>query len=293
MNAIETRQLSRSFGKVRAVDSATLEVPAGTVFGLLGSNGAGKSTLLKLLVGHLRPSFGTATVLGAELTPGKRPRWESLGYVSQARYLPAWMTAAECLRFAKTFRWEWDDEKVSKLITRLEVPLETRIREMSRGNYVRLQIGLAMAHNPELILLDEPTAGLDPVGRRELLGLLIDEISLRGCTVVLSSHNVEEIERMADHLAIMDRGGIVAHGPVDAVKKSRQRVQFRTALPEPDLATIPGLVALQRSPEAMIAVTSSAKDALQFLHSRGADEAIPMATSLEQTFFEYIQKPAQ
>src|SRR5580700_3651392 len=176
MNAIEARELTRVFGSVRAVDSANLDVAQSTVFGLLGPNGAGKSTLLKLLVGHLRPSSGAVSVLGQPLVKRDASRWLRLGYVSQARYLPGWMTAAESLRFARAFRPKWDDAKAARLTSRLELPLNTKVCELSRGHYVRLQIALAMAHNPELILLDEPTSGLDPVGRRELLGLLIDAI---------------------------------------------------------------------------------------------------------------------
>jgi ABC-2 type transport system ATP-binding protein len=134
------------------------------------------------------------------------------------------MTGAECLRFTRTFHPHWDDGKVKSLVERLELPLDVKIRDLSRGHYVRLQIALALAHNPELILLDEPTSGLDPVGRRELLALLIDEIGLRGSTVIFSSHMVEDIERMADHLAIMDGGRIVASGPVDGLKASCSQV---------------------------------------------------------------------
>lgn len=218
MNVIEAHALTRVFGKVRAVDSASLEVAPGTVFGLLGPNGAGKSTLLKLLAGHLRPTSGTATVLGQPVAGGTPSLWQRVGYVAQARYLPGWMTPAECLRFAGGFHPQWDEAKVAHLTRRLELPLGARIRDLSRGHYVRLQVVLALGHNPELVLLDEPTSGLDPVGRHELLGILIEEIGQRACTVVFSSHLVEDIERLADTVAIMNAGRIVACGPVDEVK---------------------------------------------------------------------------
>jgi ABC-2 type transport system ATP-binding protein len=218
MNAIEIRELTRLSGKTRAVDSISFDVPEGTIFGLLGANGAGKSTLLKLIAGHLRPTSGSVTVLGRPVTPGDSSQWLRMGYVSQSRYLPGWMTGAECLRFARAMRPEWDDAKVEQLVARLAVPLNVKVRELSRGHYVRLQIGLALAHNPEVILLDEPTSGLDPAGRHELLGLLIDEIGLRGRTVVFSTHLVEDVERLADSVAILDHGRIAASGPVDTLK---------------------------------------------------------------------------
>jgi ABC-2 type transport system ATP-binding protein len=220
MNAIETRGVTRVFGRVRAVDAVTIDVAPGTVFGLLGPNGAGKSTWLKLLVGHLRASSGAATVLGQCVTKGDAAPWARLGYVPQGRYLPAWMTGAECLRFTRAFRPGWDEAKAAQLVQCLEVPLATKIGDMSRGGFVRLQIVLALAHNPELILLDEPTSGLDPVGRHELLALLIDEIGLRGRTVVFSSHIVEDIERMADSVAFMDAGRVVKSGTLDELRGS-------------------------------------------------------------------------
>jgi ABC-type multidrug transport system ATPase subunit len=225
MNAIEARQLTRTFGSVRAVDSATFDVAPGTVFGLLGPNGAGKSTLLKLLVGHLRPTSGTASVLDQPLAARDCSLWLRVGYVAQSRYLPEWMTGAECLSFSRSFHPQWDEARVARLTGRLDVPLQTKVRDLSRGHYVRLQIALAMAYGPELLFLDEPTSGLDPAGRHELLTLLIEEIGQRASTVVFSSHLVEDIERMADTVAIMDAGKILACGPVDEVKASDRSLE--------------------------------------------------------------------
>lgn len=290
MNAIEAQQLTRVFGSVRAVDAVNLGVAQGTVFGLLGPNGAGKSTLLKLLVGHLRPTSGAASVLGEPLTKRDSSLWLRMGYVAQARYLPGWMTAAECLRFGRAFRPRWDDAKAAHLASRLEVPLHAKVHDLSRGHYVRLQIALAMAHNPEMILLDEPTSGLDPVGRRELLGILIEEIGRRACTVVFSSHLVEDIERMADTVAIMDAGKILICGPVDAIKSSRRRIEFSHEITDSDLSAVPGLIAVKRAPRATVAVTSEPEEAIQFLQSHGAADAAMVSSSLEQTFLDYVNR---
>jgi ABC-2 type transport system ATP-binding protein len=294
MNAIEVRQLTRVFGKAHAVDSVTIDVPQGTVVGLLGSNGAGKSTLLKLLVGHLRPTSGSAAVLGQPITKRDSAMWLRIGYVSQARYLPGWMTAAECLRFARAFRPQWDEFKARRLVERLELPLGAKVRDLSRGHSVRLQIILALAHNPELILPDEPTSGLDPVARRELLTLLIEEIAPAvGRTVIFSTHLVEDIERMADTVAIMDAGRIVANGPIDTLKGSRGRVEFTESVPEADLSAVPGLIALKREQGATIAVTSEPDNAVQYLRSRGAGDAAVVSVSLEQVFFDYVNRRQQ
>ena len=291
MNVIEARQLTRLFGKTRAVDAVSLDVPQGAILGLLGPNGAGKSTLLKLLVGHLRPTSGAATVLGQASSHTDPAIWTKLGYLSQSRYLPRWMTAAECLRFAQAFHPRWDEAKARRLVERLELPVDTRIRDLSRGHYVRLQIALALAHNPDLILLDEPTSGLDPVGRRELLTILIEEIEpASGRTVVFSSHLVEDIERMSDLVAIMDAGRIVAYGPVDVIKGSRGRVEFPDSIPESDLSSVPGLIELRRVPGRIVAVTNEPDQAVRFLQSRGAASAAVVSSSLEQVFFDYVNR---
>jgi ABC-2 type transport system ATP-binding protein len=296
MNAIESSQLTRVFGsrwgeKARAVDNVSMAVPQGTVFGLLGANGAGKSTLLKLLVGHLRSTSGSAAILGQAVKPGNPELWRKIGYVSQARYLPSGMTAAECLRFTRAFHENWDDAKVRRLTSRLELPLDVKIRDMSRGHSVRLQIVLALAHNPEVILLDEPTSGLDPVGRRELLTLLIEELgSETGRTVIFSSHQVDDVERMADAVAIMDGGRIVANGPIDALKGARSRVGFGTAVPEADLKAVPGLIALRQEHGGTVAVTSEPDNAVRYLQARGAPDAAVVSVSLEQVFFDYVNR---
>ena len=290
MNAIEAHQLTRIFGSVRAVDAVDLDVAQSTVFGLLGPNGAGKSTLLKLLVGHLRPTSGAASVLGQPLARREASLWLRMGYVAQARYLPGWMTAAECLRFARGLRPGWDDAKAAHLTGRLELALNTKVRDLSRGHYVRLQIVLAMAHNPDLILFDEPTSGLDPVGRRELLGLLIEEIGQRACTVLFSSHVVEDIERMADTVAIMDAGKILACGPVDTIKSSRRRIEFSQEIGDSRLSAVPGLIAVRREFPGTVAVTSDPENAIRFLHSQGAADATIVSSSLEQTFFDYVNR---
>jgi ABC-2 type transport system ATP-binding protein len=220
MNVIEARDLTRVFGKTLAVNAVSLDVPQGVVCGLLGANGAGKSTLLKLLVGHLRATSGTAAMFGRSVARPDPALWERIGYVSQQRYLPGWMTPAQCLRFVRALHSRWDEAKVAHLVERLEFPMDVRIRDLSRGHYVRLQIAIALGHNPELILLDEPTSGLDPVGRRDLLTLLVEEITLPGRTIVFSSHMVEDIERMADTVIIMDSGRIAACGAIDTLKIS-------------------------------------------------------------------------
>ena len=288
MNQVEAADLARSFGALRAVDGVSFDVRGGTVLGLLGRNGAGKSTLVRMLAGHLAPSAGRATVVGCDVASRVPGRWQRLGYVSQTRHLPEWMTGAECLEFARSFRPRWDRAFVAGLGRRLEVPLQQRVGTLSRGHYVRLQTCIALGHRPELVLLDEPTAGLDPEGRRELLAILIEEIGRAECAVVMASHLVEDLERMADTVAIMEAGRIVVCGTPEELQRSRCRIALPAAAGE--LSGVPGLVEWKRDGGVAIAITNEPEDALAYLRARGLDTAICTVPSMEQVFFDLIPR---
>jgi len=218
---IRTSNLSRRFGRVEAVRNVSLEVPGGCVCGLLGLNGSGKTTLIRLLLGHLRPSAGQVRLLGRSYQQDELGIRERVGYVADARYLYEWMTVSETLDFTRAFHRTWDDAKVRSLIDRLGLPLDRKVAELSRGHRARLCLTLALAYNPELIILDELTAGLDPVVRREVLKNVIEEIGREGRTVLFSSHSVEEVERLADQVAIMHCGEVVVHASIDDLKQSQ------------------------------------------------------------------------
>ncbi len=292
MNPVEAEGLSRGFGALLAVDAVSFGVRAGTVFGLLGKNGAGKSTLLKLLAGHLKPGSGKATVLGRPVEARDPARWLRMGYVSQARHLPEWMTGEECLAYARSFRPNWDRVAVAALAKRLQAPLQQRVGTLSRGHYARLQICLALGHHPELILLDEPTSGLDPDGRREVLSILIEVIDRAGCTVVVSTHLVEDMERMADSVAILDAGRMLACGSPEELQRSRSRIALPAALDEEELARVPGLVEWKRDGGTAIAITNEPEDALAYLRARGCREAVCTLPSMQQVFFDFTLRSA-
>lgn len=297
MIPVSVQRLSRSFGPQLAVDAVSFDVPAGTVLGLLGCNGAGKSTLIRLLAGHLIPTAGEATVVGIPIAERDPARWLRMGYVSQAKHLPEWMTGEECLDFARSFRPRWDRAYVAALTARLQVPLRQRVSTLARGHYVRLQACLALGHHPELVLLDEPTSGLDPDGRRELLAILIEEIDRAGCAVVISSHLVEDLERLADSIAILDAGRILACGTAEDLQRSRSRIAVPAALPsdwdDADRACVPGLVEWKQDGPAAVAVTSSPEDALAYLQARGLPAAAYTVPSMQQVFLESIPRRKQ
>src|SRR5438270_9267695 len=243
--AVEAENLGRTFGKFEAVRGVNLRVPKGTVFGLLGVNGAGKSTIIKMIVGHLRPTSGRIRVLGRTLGEDLIEIRKRVAYVSENRYLYEWMTVAESIRFTRAFHDNWDDKKAADLLKRFSLPPDKKIKQLSRGNRARVCLLLALAYNPELIILDEPTSGLDPIVRRDFIENIVSEISEAGKTVLFSSHIVEEVERVADYVGIINDGEMLLVNSIDEIKASYKRVRYATNGTRPEVAGVPGVMAVE------------------------------------------------
>ncbi len=290
-NAIDAAHLSRHFGRREALCDVSLQVRRGTVCGLLGPNGSGKTTLIRLLVGHLRPTAGEASILGR--THGSDPLGirRRLGYVSDARYLYDWMTVGEILGFTRAFHEDWDAEKERVLVNRFSLPLDQKISQLSRGHRARLCMTLALAYNPELIVLDELTAGLDPLVRREVLENVIEEIGREGRTVLFSSHSVEEVERLADQVVIMQSGRIVVDGSVEDLKRTVVGVRLRGTLDPAAISSIPGLLSVRRlGSESQLAIRGFEPErACAALAAVGEVRIVPL--TLEEIFVELLRTP--
>lgn len=206
IHAIETRGLTRRFGRTEAVKDLTLQVPAGSVFALLGPNGAGKTTTLKLLMNLLRPTRGTADVLGNDTRHLDAAHFQRVGYVSENQRLPDWMTPGELFDYCRPFYPGWDDELRRRLETDLALAAQTPLRTLSRGTRMKAALLASLAYRPDLVVLDEPFTGLDPVVRDELIRALVDVSSDRPATVLVSSHDIDEVERLADWVGFMRDG---------------------------------------------------------------------------------------
>jgi ABC-2 type transport system ATP-binding protein len=224
---IFSRHLGKAFrnGTV-AVNGCDLQVTGGEVYGLIGRNGAGKTTLLKLLMGLLRPDTGEARVLGQNLWEATREHRQRVAYVSQGQQVPDWMTLTDLGRYCSHFYETWDDGLLQEHARRWELPLNLSISKLSGGNQRLAALAVALATRPEVLLLDEPAAGLDPIARRELNSCLIDVLMRGGgCTILLSTHLLGDLERLATRVGIMDRGRIVAEGAVEDWQRTMRRVQ--------------------------------------------------------------------
>lgn len=223
-NAIETANLSYRPGKSFALDNLTIQVKSGAIYGFLGPNGAGKTTTIRLLLGLLRPAGGSISVLGEPIPRRVRHALGRIGYVPERPHLHLSLTVRESVRFHSAFYPSWDGAWATELLQRFGLEGGRGIRSLSKGEMGKLMITLALAQKPDLLLLDEPTDGLDPVVRRELLSALLDYVSDRGATVFISSHLVHELERVCDWVGVLDRGRLITEMPMLMFKNGFKRV---------------------------------------------------------------------
>jgi ABC-2 type transport system ATP-binding protein len=219
MNAIECEQLSRSFGPVPAVQGLDLAVPAGSIFALLGPNGAGKSTLLKLLLNLVTPERGRAVVLGRDSRRLCARDFERIGYVAEGQDLPDWMTVAQFIGFCRPLYPTWDSGLERRLLSSFELPLDRPLRKLSRGMQMKAALLSSLAYRPELMVLDEPFSGLDPLVRDDFIqGLLELPGDDRPRTIVVSSHDIDEVERLVDDVGYLSGGRLLVHETADGLR---------------------------------------------------------------------------
>ncbi|MEO8139037.1 MAG: ABC transporter ATP-binding protein [Gemmatimonadota bacterium] len=227
--AIETHGLHYRPGRNFELHDVSLHVPAGAVYGFLGPNGSGKTTTIRLLMGLLKPHAGSITVLG-HAVPAEAPRaLLATGYVPERPHLYPTLTVAESIRYHAAFYPRWDRRSGDDLLRRFGLDESRPLGRLSKGEMGKLMILLALAQAPDLLLLDEPTDGLDPVVRREVLTALLDYVSEREATVFISSHLVHELERICDWVGVMDRGRQVVELPMQSFKNGIKRLRVHGA----------------------------------------------------------------
>ena len=222
--AIEATSLSRRFRRVWALRDCSLQVPAGHITALVGPNGAGKTTLLNLAIGLLAPSAGGIRTLGWDPQRQPEPVLERVGYVPQDRPLYPDFTVDETLHMGRALNPRWDEGGTRGRLLRRGIPLDRRVRHLSGGQRAQVSLALALGKRPELLLLDEPAAALDPLARRELLTELVDTVAADGTTVLLSSHLIADVERVCDHLVILSRGRVQLAGDIDTLREEDQMI---------------------------------------------------------------------
>lgn len=232
---IEVQHLSRRFDDRQALHDLSLTVPRGGVFGLIGGNGAGKTTLIRHLLGMLKAQQGSVRVFGLDPVAAPAAVLGRIGYLSEDRDLPNWMRLQDLLRYTQAFYPAWDSAYAEELRKNFDLNPATRVKSLSRGQRARAGLLIALAHRPELLVLDEPSSGLDPVVRRDILGSIIRTVADEGRTVLFSSHLLDEVERVADRVAIIHEGRILLTSAMEQIRESHRRLvlQFRKFTNDP------------------------------------------------------------
>ena len=231
MNIIETDRLTRRFRGAEAVHELTLAVPKGSLFALLGANGAGKTTTLKMLVNLLVPSSGSARVWGTDSRHLGGRELAQLGYVSENQQQPDGMTLRQLLNHCRPFYPTWNAALEAKLLTQFELPSDRRLGELSRGMSLKAVLLSSLAYRPKLLVLDEPFSGLDPVARDDVTQGLLVAAELGETTVLVSSHDIEEVERLADHVALLASGRLAFAETTDDLLGRFRRLEIETEQP--------------------------------------------------------------
>jgi ABC-2 type transport system ATP-binding protein len=228
-SVVEITALTRRFGAKTALDGVSLTLPRGIVFGLVGANGAGKTTLIKHILGLLKAQAGSVRVFGRDPVADPAAVLARIGYVSEEHDLPGWMRIWELLRYNQAFFPNWDQAYAEELRIRFELDSSTKVKYLSKGQRARASLLVALAHRPELLVLDEPSSGLDPLVRRDILEAIIRAIADEGRTVLFSSHLLHEVERVSDHVTMINKGKIVFSGPLDVIKETHRCLTLRFA----------------------------------------------------------------
>ena len=246
---IQIESVSRLYRTKPALDNVSLSVQRGTVLGLVGANGAGKTTLIKHILGLLRAQSGTVRVFGTDPAAHPVEVLSRIGYLSEDRDMPPWMSIVELLRYNQAFRPQWDSVYAEQLREQFQLARTARMRHLSKGELAKAGLMVALAHRPELLLLDEPSSGLDPLVRRELLEAVVRSVAEQGRTVLFSSHLLDEIGRVSDVVAVMAHGKLLVHGPLHEVVESHHRLVVRLNRPHLSRKDLPGVLDLSGGPE--------------------------------------------
>jgi ABC-2 type transport system ATP-binding protein len=289
---IQTQKLTKSYGSHRGIIDIDLEIAEGEVFGFLGPNGAGKTTLIRVLLDFLRPSAGMARVLGLQSRRDSVAIHRRIGYVPGDPTLYERITGAELLEWLSRLRGNVEPKERADLVERFGVETDRPIRELSKGNRQKVALVQAFMHRPELLILDEPTAGLDPLVQHEFQQL-VHEVAAEGRTVFLSSHRLDEVQHLCEHVGIIRDGELVAVEDVEALRERATReviVTFAEPVDATPFAALPGVRDVDVEHTTMhLHLTGSADDFVKLLARHEVLDLTSAAPDLKDLFLQYYE----
>ena len=288
--AIQIVGFSKDYGKTRAVDDLTLTVPEGSIFGFLGQNGAGKTTTIRTLLNLQRPTAGQLSVMGLDSVRDSVAVRRQVGYLPEEPTYYPWMTVDEILRFNRAFYPEWDGALEASLVKQLDLPRKRKLQDLSRGMQSKVGLVMALAPRPKVLILDDPTSGLDPVVRHEFLEVVIANVQNEGGAVFFSTHLLHEMERVADRLAILHKGTLRWTGSLDEVKQTVKKLRVVYDSDVPTTFPIENPLRVDRNSHSAMLTVADFDPAIEArLREHGARSVEVMHLSLEEIFMEVVK----
>lgn len=287
---LQTNDLTKYYEKVLALDHLNLRIPRGSIYGLLGRNGSGKTTAIKMMLGLLHPTVGSSTIFGCDsqsLTPQLRQR---IGYVTEGHRLYRWMKIGELGKFQKAFfPGVWDGGLFDEMLDYFELSKKQKIKSLSNGQRGQVSLALAMAPDPELLIMDDPTLGLDAAIRRQFLEGMVQLIQRKGKTILFSSHILSDVERIADRIAILDKGVLRADCSLEEFQKKVQKIRFSFDGPVPQKIDLDGLLHKRQNEKELelVLIGTSNEQIEAWANKAGSIHHKNIDMNLEDKFIEY------
>ena len=284
--AIQIDRLAKSFGSQCVLQNISLTIPAGQTFALLGCNGAGKTTMIRILLGLIPADSGSVQVGGLDPASDPLKVRRHVGYLAEDQTMYGWMTPIELCRFLAPFYPTWDMPWARDYLDRFGIPAHTRIGRLSKGQSVKLALVVALAHRPPIVVLDDPAMGLDPIARKEFNRDLVEHLQTSGCTVLYSSHLLDEVEAVADAVAILHHGTIVRTGMTDLLRDEVKQILLPldvvVGTPRPE-----GLLDVSRHDDRLAFVIDHAGSYVEHLVANGIDHDV-VDLRLDEIFEAFV-----
>jgi len=288
--AISIRNFTKRYGKVTAVEDLSIDVPKGSIFGLLGQNGAGKTTTIRTMINLLQPTEGSIEVLGLDSVRDSLDIRKRIGYLPEEPTYYQWMTVDEIISFNAAFYPTWDPALSDRLLDDLGLPGDRKLGSLSRGMQAKVCLVMALGQRPELLILDDPTAGLDPVVRQEFLEAMIANVQAEGGTVFFSTHLLHEMERVADDLAMIHNGKLRLRSSLEDIKHDFKKLRVVYPNVVPEIFPFNGIVRAEANHhQALLTVSKYDPSMDDALMSNGAESVEVLDLSLEEIFVETVK----
>jgi len=291
--AIQTHDLTKSYGSLTAVRGLNLTVAMKRITAFLGQNGAGKSTTIKMLLGMTRPTSGDGAVLGKRITDAAENRElrGKVAYVAEDKPLYGYMTVEQTIFFASSFYSDWRPDEASRLLSEYKLPPQRKVKSLSKGMRTKLALLLAFARRSELLILDEPSEGLDPVAIEHLLQTLVARAA-EGVAIFFSSHQIAEVERVADHVCILEKGRLLVDASLDHLRQFYRRIELVFPFPPPEREfRITGVERIQtKGLQMSVFASSNAQDVVERAHNLNAVSVEVAPIGLRDIFLETVKE---